>query len=379
MPKDSFINLENLELYRELHKEELEGYVKFEDYSTSTTSGVVKIDGETILIDNSGVISGVGADVSGKTFTIDGTTYTAGEGAEVFNEYAGGTYDNKAVGKGSHAENHGTVAIGDYSHSEGAFTKSIGNMSHAEGHYSAANGKCGHAEGYFAHAIGDYSHSEGSNTEAIGEASHAEGKNTRAVGNCSHASGINTTAEKTAQTVIGRFSETDTDTSSEYGKYAFIIGNGTAVSTRSNAFAVTWSGEVVSATGKSLSEANFTNEEKTKLASITNPMVIKGTVSSALDLPTTAEIGWIYFVGVDGSSEYDEYVYTENNIWELIGHTTIDMSGYVQTTDIATTTNVGLVKPDGVTLTTNADGVMSVVTGTEAEIDAMFADADWEY
>ena len=131
--------------------------------------------------------------------------------------------------------------------------------------------------------------------------------------------------------------------------------------------------------GKGLSTNDYTDLEKAKLASITNPMVIKGTVSSALDLPTTAEIGWIYFVGADGSSEYDEYVYTENSTWEVIGHTTIDMSGYVQTTDIATTTNVGLVKPDGVTLTANTDGVLSAVTGTEDEIDAMFSDTDWEY
>lgn len=209
---------------------------------------------------------------------------------------------------------------------------------------------------------------------AIGKYSHAEGYNTRSVGRYSHSGGYYTGAMSDYQTAIGKNNAIDED-----GQYAFIIGNGASNNDRSNALAVTWDGEIVSATGKGLSEANFTSDEKAKLASITNPMVIKGTVASATELPTTAEIGWIYFVGADGSSEYDEYVYTENSTWEVIGHTTIDMSGYVQTTDIATTTNVGLVKPDGVTLTANTDGVLSAVTGTEDEIDAMFADTDWEY
>lgn len=331
MPKDSFINLGNLELYRELHKEELEDYVKFEDYSTSTTSGVVKIDGETILIDNSGVISGVGADVSGKSFTIDGITYTSGEGAEVFNDYE----NNIASGKYSHAEGFGTTAFGTHSHAEGTSTTASGGDSHSEGFGTIAFGAHSHAEGYETTANGDSAHAEGRNTTASNGYSHAEGCNTTASGMASHASGWHTIAAKQGQTAIGWYNIKDTDASSYQGKYAFIIGNGTDDDNRSNALAVTWDGEIESATGKVLSSNDFTDEEKAKLASITNPMVIKGTVSSALDLPTTAEMGWIYFVGADGSSEYDEYVYTENSTWELIGHTAIDMSGYVQTTEFA--------------------------------------------
>lgn len=356
MPKDSFINLGNLELYRELHKEELEDYVKFEDYSTSTTSGVVKIDGETILIDDSGVISGVGADVMGKSFTIDDTPHIARKGAEVFNDY------------------HGNIAVGDYSHAEGIGTTALKHYSHAEGYHTKTLGYSSHAEGNETIASGGHSHAEGSGTTASATCAHAEGSDTIASAMMTHAGGYCTIAASYCQTAIGRYNIEDSS-----DKYAFIIGNGNVIDGRSNALAITWDGEIESATGKVLSSNDFTDEEKTKLASITNPMVIKGTVSSALDLPATASVGWIYFVGANGSSEYDEYVYTENNTWELIGHTTIDMSGYVQTTDIATTTNVGLVKPDGITLTTNTDGVLSAVTGTEAEIDAMFADTDWEY
>lgn len=323
------------------------------DGITTATINDVEVTGD---LDSATNLKVAGKIVAGTEYTVDGTTYTAGEGAEVFNNYRG----NVAVGDYSHAEGIGTIAFKHYSHAEGYHTKTLGYSSHAEGNETIASG--GH------------SHAEGSGTTASATCAHAEGSDTIASAMMTHAGGYCTIAASYCQTAIGRYNIEDSS-----DKYAFIIGNGNVIDGRSNALAVTWDGEIESATGKVLSSNDFTDEEKTKLTSITNPMVIKGTVASATELPTTAEIGWIYFVGADGSSEYDEYVYTEGGTWELIGHTTIDMSGYVQTTDIATATNVGLVKPDGVTLTTNADGVLSAVTGTEDEIDAMFADADWEY
>lgn len=56
-----------------------------------------------------------------------------------------------------------------------------------------------------------------------------------------------------------------------------------------------------------------------KLATITNPMLVKGRVDTVNDLPVNAEPGWVYFVGAEGSTEFAEYVYTEDDEWQYIG------------------------------------------------------------
>lgn len=58
-----------------------------------------------------------------------------------------------------------------------------------------------------------------------------------------------------------------------------------------------------------------------KLATITNPMLVKGRVDTVNDLPANAEPGWVYFVGAEGSTEFAEYVYTEDDEWQCIGVT----------------------------------------------------------
>lgn len=56
-------------------------------------------------------------------------------------------------------------------------------------------------------------------------------------------------------------------------------------------------------------------------------------------LPTTGEKGTIYLVPIAGrTNAYDEYIYV-NNTWEQIGTTDIDLSGYVQTSDLVAITN----------------------------------------
>ena len=71
-------------------------------------------------------------------------------------------------------------------------------------------------------------------------------------GEYSHAQNCNTIATEEAQTVIGRYNkatisgsgtEADPYVYSDVGDYAFIIGNGGAI-TRSNALTVDWNGEV---------------------------------------------------------------------------------------------------------------------------------------
>lgn len=52
-------------------------------------------------------------------------------------------------------------------------------------------------------------------------------------------------------------------------------------------------------------------------------------------LPATGEAGVIYLVSNSGSAPnvYDEYIYV-NNVFEKIGTTDVDLSGYVQTSSL---------------------------------------------
>ena len=87
--------------------------------------------------------------------------------------------------------------------------------------------------------------------------------------------------------------------------------------------------EGVAKADSALARNIFTDEEKAKLANITNPMVIKGRVDTVNDLPTEAVIGWFYFVGLESASSYEEYCYSENG-WEFVGLSQegVDLSNY---------------------------------------------------
>ena len=102
---------------------------------------------------------------------------------------------------------------------------------------------------YTAHSV-----AIGNNTTASGIYSTAIGYHTTASGSYSTTMGIYTIANKRSQTAIGRYNVEDTTPSSavhpggtEYGHYAFIIGNGTNDDNRSNALTVDWRGNVLAA------------------------------------------------------------------------------------------------------------------------------------
>ena len=125
---------------------------------------------------------------------------------------------------------------GRFSSSEGWCTRASGEYTHAEGKRSTASGCASHAEGS-SHAYGYMSHAEGTST-ANGAYSHAEGNSaTGKKASFSHAEGDNTVAGSESQHVSGAFNIIDND-----GKYAFIIGNGSGFSSRSNAMTVDWDG-----------------------------------------------------------------------------------------------------------------------------------------
>lgn len=53
---------------------------------------------------------------------------------------------------------------------------------------------------------------------------------------------------------------------------------------------------------------------------LVSPMVLKGRVDDVDDLPDEAEAGWVYLVGIAGSDELEEYVYTADGEWEFLGY-----------------------------------------------------------
>lgn len=117
-----------------------------------------------------------------------------------------------------------------------------------------------------------------------------------------------------------------------------------------------------------------------KESSFSDAIRIKGRVDSVSELPEDAKTGWLYFVGAATDPECAEYLYTEEGTWEHIGEgvaieidsalsTTSEnpvqnkvitdaLGGKVGTTDYATSAAAGIVKPDGVTTTVDADGTI---------------------
>jgi hypothetical protein len=136
--------------------------------------------------------------------------------------------EGDALINGSLSSGTGTITSGDFSHAEGDTSVANGYGSHAEGKESIANGICSHAEGGNSIANGNSSHAEGGNSIANGNSSHAEGDNSIANGNSSHAEGYFTIADGDYQHVQGRYNTPITNAA------AFIIGNGTDNSNRSN-------------------------------------------------------------------------------------------------------------------------------------------------
>jgi hypothetical protein len=111
---------------------------------------------------------------------------------------------------------------------QGLSTTAYGEFAHSEGFGTSATGAYAHAEGLNSIASGYNSHAEGSSTLAEGVASHAEGYFTEARGFASHAEGNATVTSGSYQTTVGAFNL------SSSAEAAFIIGNGTGDSTRSN-------------------------------------------------------------------------------------------------------------------------------------------------
>ena len=133
--------------------------------------------------------------------------------------------------------------------------------------------------------------------------------------------------------------------------------------------------EGVAKADSALARNIFTDEEKAKLASITNPIIIKGRVDTVNDLPTEAVIGWFYFVGLESASSYEEYCYSENG-WEYIGLSQegVDLSNYYTKKQVDTTINE--LKAIDNSLGTRIDNVDSKASKATTKAEEGVAKAD---
>lgn len=207
-------------------------------------------------------------DVTG-TYNYSGTVLTN----DVFNDLS-----NNIATNGSHAEGKGTSATGTCSHTEGFGTIVSAAM-------GGPNPIAGHAEGDRSEAHGYGSHAEGVRTVANDYASHAEGCETEANTQYSHAEGLGTIAGSQHQHVQGKYNVEDIS-----HKYAFIIGNGTSKSARSNAIAIDWVGNIY--IGNATTGINITTLTPTSSYSSTGTSPVNGiAVSKALQTLDSAQVG----------------------------------------------------------------------------------------
>ena len=229
--------------------------------------------------------------------TVGERSVALGNNVEASGRWSFATGNSTIASAGNaHAEGGGTIAMGGQSHAEGGGTVAAGVNSHAEGYYSITTGEGSHAEGVSV-AVGNYAHTEGTAlygsiikltgsanattysytvnsgytfTPYIGEAivynnivalvtaideinhtltlsvtfgdvlnnTTVKFMHGYATGIAAHTEGRATIAASDRQHVQGSYNVIDSN-----NVYADIVGNGIAGEERSNAYALTWTGD----------------------------------------------------------------------------------------------------------------------------------------
>lgn len=221
----------------------------------------VKIDSATNTLDQAYDQGGPGA---GRTIVadanpvrIDGTdgflvTGTFGTGATVEVSGAGTrSFFNprKAAFRAGYVDGNqwDDINIGNYSFATGTNNIASGENAFAANETNIASGQNATAFGKFSTASGQNSFVSGNATQATALNSFASGSTTIASGDNSFTSGNNTEARSFAEVAIGSFNSLYTPTSTTAfvpSDRAFVIGNGTGVGTRRDAFEVWKDGRV---------------------------------------------------------------------------------------------------------------------------------------
>ena len=145
-----------------------------------------------------------------------------------------------AMGRSTEASGISSTAMGIYTTASGDYSTAIGRGTIAGGIYSTATGRSSEASGWYSTAIAYY-------TTASGNYSTAMGNYTTAMGDVSTAMGNYTTANDYASVVIGQYNSSGSSVTNSASLFstsntAFVIGNGTNGSNRSDAFKVMFNG-----------------------------------------------------------------------------------------------------------------------------------------
>ena len=153
-------------------------------------------------------------------------------------------YLNDTSGDG--IQSPSSTASGNSSKALGTQTTASGNSSTAMGYYTTASGELSTVMGFSNEASGKNSTAMGQLTAASGNGSLATGGHTIASGTLSTAMGYFTTASDAISVVIGQLNSSGSSatsaTSFSTSTPAFVIGNGTALDSRSDALTVLFDG-----------------------------------------------------------------------------------------------------------------------------------------
>lgn len=115
----------------------------------------------------------------------------------------------------------------------------------------------------------------------------------------------------------------------------------------------------------------FTEADKEKLDSLTNPILLKGRVDTKKELEKIPdpETGWLYFVGSESDVEFAEYIFSEAGKWEFIGLNNVNLSEYVKKTDHAVDRgDAGVVKVNSDYGVNSVNGELRTVKASTADI-----------
>ena len=225
-----------------------DGLTELATFGTNTRIGLqtsrhieIEDGGMQVYQDSSTVMAHIGYGLgNAETGTAYAPYFTFGtrvNGSAVGNYSVAEGYLVTASAQMSHAEGRETTASMGFAHAEGYKTTASGSKAHAEGDTTTASDVGAHSEGVSTTASSPSAHAEGTSTTASGWHSHAEGYHTTASGWYSHAGGQYTIAQGLNQMAIGKYNIADTTS-------LLIIGKGTSDSARSNAFAVSNTGDV---------------------------------------------------------------------------------------------------------------------------------------
>ena len=278
-----------------------------------------------------------------------------------------------AFGNDASANNANSFSFGETTNTAGDFTFVFGNNSNANGNYSFAFGKKTDANDDYSFAFGNEAYAQNINSVAFGA-------KTEARGDYSYSFGRGGIARSYAETVVGIYSTDYTPTDSMSfitTDRLFVIGNGTADGSRSDALVMLKNGNTTLNGALTLSNGsdNYTFPSD------------NGTNGQALITDGNGVTTWTTLVDNDNQA-----LSISSDILTLTNGGTVDLSGYLDNTDaqaisissdILTLTNGGTVDLSGYLDNTDAqtisisNDVLTLTNGGTVDLSG-YLDAPFE-